>query len=283
MNHIKLYRTRKGIFAEYQQQWYHISVEWDELVNRQPLFSALRALLADVLSQPDIASIVRGDLLPPIGSQEVWAAGVTYQRSKVARMEESEMSGAAACYDKVYMAERPELFFKATPQRTVGHGDEIYIRRDSDWNVPEPELTLFVNREGNISGYTIGNDMSSRSIEGENPLYLPQAKTYERCAAIGPCLLVTELPIPSDTLIQMKIYRNGAMLFHDHISISQMKRTHTELVEYLYRGCRFLHGCYLMTGTCLVPGNGFTLQENDLVEIAIDHIGVLLNTVKAGV
>ncbi|CAL1517770.1 fumarylacetoacetate hydrolase family protein [Chitinophaga sp. MM2321] len=280
MNDLKLYKTSKGIFVEYQEHWYTINAVWDELVNRKDLYNNIKSELAKLSPQQDAAALVQQHILPPIGDQEVWAAGVTYYRSKVARMDESEIAGGASFYDKVYEAARPELFFKATPQRTVGHEQEIYIRRDSTWNVPEPELTLFINKYAQIAGYTIGNDMSSRSIEGENPLYLPQAKSYDKSAAIGPCLLITEHPIPQDTTIAMKIQRNGEELFNDSILINQMKRTHTELVEYLYRECSFPNGCFLMTGTCLVPENNFTLHEKDQIEIKIDHIGILRNTVK---
>ena len=219
-------------------------------------------------------------ILAPIGSQEVLAAGVTYLRSKVARMEESEESGGATFYDKVYDAVRPELFFKATAQRVVGMNDFVRIGKDSTWDVPEPELVLAINSSGKIVGYTIGNDMSSRSIEGENPLYLPQAKYYKGSAAIGPCLLVTEKPLPSTTGINMMVERNGEIMFEGSTTIDQIKRTHEELVEFLYRECDFPGGCYLMTGTCVVPGNDFTLQSKDKVTITIEHIGRLVNVVE---
>jgi 2-dehydro-3-deoxy-D-arabinonate dehydratase len=179
----------------------------------------------------------------------------------------------------VYEAERPELFFKSTPARAVGHGQQVHIRKDSTWDVPEPELTLFINSYGHIQGYTIGNDMSSRSIEGENPLYLPQAKVYEKSAAIGPCLYVPENPLPPETEIHMQILRNNEVQYKDAVPISQMKRSHQELAGYLFRECDFPDGCYLMTGTCLVPDNSFTLQENDVVEITIPPIGTLVNYV----
>ena len=194
-------------------------------------------------------------------------------------MEESKTSGAASFYDLVYEADRPELFFKANAQRVVGHGDVVHIRKDSTWSVPEPELTLFINSKGNIQGYTIGNDMSSRSIEGENPLYLPQAKTFEHCAALGPCLYLTKDPISSDTIIAMDIIRESKVLYQDSVAISRMKRKHTELTSYLFRECEFPNGCFLMTGTCLVPPNDVTLQINDIVNIRIEGIGLLSNTV----
>jgi 2-dehydro-3-deoxy-D-arabinonate dehydratase len=195
-------------------------------------------------------------------------------------MEESEASGGANFYDKVYDAERPELFFKATPQRVVGNNDHVRIRKDSNWNVPEPELTLVINSSGKIIGYTIGNDMSSRSIEGENPLYLPQAKVYDKSAAIGPCLVITKNSIPASTKISMTIERNGMPVFKGGTAIDQMKRTHEELAGFLFRECSFPNGCYLMTGTCVVPDNDFTLQSGDRIVIGIEHIGTLANVVE---
>ena len=194
-------------------------------------------------------------------------------------MREAEEAGGGDFYDRVYDAERPEIFFKATAARTVGSGDIVNIRRDSSWDVPEPELTLFCNSHGSIEGYTIGNDMSSRSIEGENPLYLPQAKTYERCAGLGPCIYVIEEAISPDTEIQMEILRGGESMYKDQVKISMMKRTHTELVGYLFRECNFPKGCFLMTGTCLVPDENFTLKEGDMIHIKIDGIGELVNKV----
>ena len=217
--------------------------------------------------------------LPPIGSQEVWAAGVTYLRSRDARMEESKASGGADFYDKVYAAERPELFFKSQPQRVVADKGIVYIRKDSAWNVPEPELTLFINAQGSIQGYTIGNDMSSRSIEGENPLYLPQAKVYGKSASLGPCLYVPEQPISKETTISITIHRDGAEMFNDTIQLNRMKRELPELAEYLFREMDFEAGCYLMTGTGMVPGNEFTLHVGDVVSITIEGIGTLTNTV----
>jgi 2-dehydro-3-deoxy-D-arabinonate dehydratase len=217
---------------------------------------------------------------PPIHGQEVWAAGVTYLRSKVARMEESKDAGGGDFYDKVYAADRPELFFKAQPYRVSGHEGLIRIRKDSSWNVPEPELTLFISSAGTIEGYTIGNDVSSRSIEGENPLYLPQAKSYEKSAAIGPCLYVTDQPLPATTHIHISISRSDAVLFENSIPISNMKRSQVELVAWLTRDLVFPHGCYLMTGTGIVPPDSFTLKPGDVVAISIDHIGTLQNTVS---
>jgi len=224
-------------------------------------------------------ALLNSRLLAPIGAQEVWAAGVTYLRSRDARMEESKESGGATFYDKVYEAERPELFFKSQPHRVAAHDEEVYIRHDSTWNVPEPELTLFISPSGTIQGYTIGNDMSSRSIEGENPLYLPQAKVYQRSAALGPCLYVPAHPLPTTTRISMVIRRGGKDVYAGEVAISQIKRKLSDLAAWLYRDMDFPNGCFLMTGTCLVPGNEFTLEKGDKVEITIDHIGTLSNTV----
>ena len=192
-------------------------------------------------------------------------------------MEESEEDGNF--YDKVYYEKRPELFFKANPQRVAGPRQDVFIRKDSNWDVPEPELALLINAKAQIVGYTIGNDMSSRNIEGENPLYRPQAKIYERSAALGPCLLVTQKAIASDSIISMHILRNGYTVFRDRISLNRMKRTFAELVEYLYKECDFPQGCYLMTGTGIVPPNDFTLQVDDEIRISIDGIGTLVNFV----
>jgi 2-dehydro-3-deoxy-D-arabinonate dehydratase len=195
-------------------------------------------------------------------------------------MEESAGSGAADLYDKVYAAERPELFFKSMPHRVAGHDQVVFIRRDSNWNVPEPELTLYINSRGSIAAYTVGNDMSSRSIEGENALYLPQAKIYERSAALGPCLYVPKEPLPAGTPIRMSIHRDGQLKYADETQIGRMKRSFTELAGYLYRECDFQNGCFLMTGTCLVPPNDFTLLPGDVVSISIDPIGRLVNTIS---
>ena len=191
-------------------------------------------------------------------SQEVWAAGVTYFRSRTARMEEAKDSGGGSFYDKVYRAERPELFLKATPHRVASPGEPVRIRKDSRWNVPEPELTLAINTQGRIFGYTIGNDMSSRDIEGENPLYLPQAKVYHRSAALGPCLLVGE-PLPATTEIALEIRRGGVPVFNGRTALTEIKRSFTELAAFLFRENTFPHGAYLMTGTGIVPPDEFTL------------------------
>jgi len=194
-------------------------------------------------------------------------------------MEESKDAGGGDFYARVYDAQRPELFFKAPAYRTVGSGEVVRIRKDSKWNVPEPELTLFICSSGTIEGYTIGNDMSSRDIEGENPLYLPQAKSYNGSAAIGPCLYVPGDPIKADTMISIEILRKNQRVFSGEISINRMKRKHTELVEYLFREMSFPHGTYLMTGTGIVPPDTFTLNVDDEVRISIEGIGTLSNRV----
>lgn len=215
----------------------------------------------------------------PIGNQEVWAAGVTYFRSRTARMEEAESAGGDVFYDKVYEAERPELFFKATAARTRGHRDLVAIRSDSTWDVPEPEFTLAISSSGKIFGYTIGNDMSSRSIEGENPLYLPQAKVYRGSCSIGPCLVVGDLPSP-ETAVRIEIRRIGDVVFEGQTHLSQLKRSAEELAGYLFRCNEFSHGTYLMTGTGIVPDSDFTLAAGDEVAISIDGVGTLVNGVE---
>jgi 2-dehydro-3-deoxy-D-arabinonate dehydratase len=274
---MKLFKTTQGVFLQDNESVYKLRQQWDEVVNRDDLYNYLSEITTT-------AEKIAGDkwqkgLVAPIANQEVWAAGVTYLKSRDARMEESQTSGGSDLYSRVYDADRPELFFKATPQRVVGHMQDVSIRKDSTWNVPEPELTLFINTRGKIQGYTIGNDMSSRSIEGENALYLPQAKTYDRSAAIGPGLYVTQAPISKDTVISIVIKRNGKAVYADKTPLSRMKRPLEELAGFLFRECTFPNGCYLMTGTCLVPPNDFTLQLHDVVEISIDGIGTLVNTV----
>ena len=217
-------------------------------------------------------------LLPPLDRQEVWAAGVTYKRSRTARMEESQ--GAARFYDLVYDAPRPELFFKATPHRVAGPGGQVRIRQDSAWNVPEPELALVLNSRMELVGLTIGNDMSSLDIEGENPLYLPQAKVYDGSCALGPCVtLALGMPVGGKIGIGMTVRRGGKPAFEGTTNIGQMARTFDDLIGYLARDSSFPDGAILLTGTGIVPGDDFTLQPGDVVEISIDGIGTLVNTV----
>jgi len=273
---MKLYRSRSGIFAEHRGLFYAIpSSSWEVLVAREDLFAHLGGLMRG--TKPIKAA--PQDLLPPIGSQEVWAAGVTYYRSRNARMEEAKSAGGGDFYDRVYNATRPELFFKATAHRVVGDGAKVAIRQDASWSVPEPELTLFVTPGGKIAGYTIGNDMSSRDIEGENPLYLPQAKVYDRSCALGPCLLVCEEPLPLDTSIALEIRRGTETVFAGSTTLKEMKRKPEELVEYLYRSSSFPQGCFLLTGTGVVPPESFTLKHGDKIRITIPPIGTLVNVV----
>lgn len=277
---MKLYKTAKGIFLLEENKVYSINESWDVLLNQDTLYQYLLAITKQNAPEEGMTVAMLDSMaLAPIGSQELWAAGVTYLRSREARMEESKQSGGADFYQKVYDAERPELFFKALPHRVVGTGQEVYIRKDSTWNVPEPELTLFINSKGNIQGYTIGNDMSSRSIEGENPLYLPQAKSYEKSAALGPCVWVPESPIPASSSVSISIKRQGAEVFAGTILLSQMKRSLSELAGWLFRECDFQNGVYLMTGTGIVPPDHFTLAIGDIITIQIEGIGQLQNTV----
>jgi 2-dehydro-3-deoxy-D-arabinonate dehydratase len=280
---MRIYRTTNGIVLESGGEFKQIApTDWDAYINRDTLFEDATADFNSddaVLKNTDWLTDIQ-PILPPIQSQEVWASGVTYLRSRDARMDESKVAGGDTFYDKVYEADRPELFFKASARRTVGTNDSVRIRKDSTWDVPEPELTLFVTSSGKIVGYTAGNDMSSRSIEGENPLYLPQAKSYDRCASLGPCLYVPGEPIAPETLISLVIERAGEVAFSQSIQINQMKRTHTELVSFLFRECSFPDGVFLMTGTGIVPPNTFTLQSDDQITITIEGIGTLTNWVE---
>lgn len=224
-------------------------------------------------------------LLPPIDQQEVWAAGVTYKRSQAARMEESE--AAKDCYDRVYQSERPELFFKATPGRVSGTGQSLRIRQDSHWNVPEPEFALAINSRGQIVGVTIGNDMSSRDIEGENPLYLPQAKVYDQCCGLGPWVVLAseywkEFPSPQSVEISLKIEREGAPVFQGETNLAQLARPLEGLVEFLFRDQHFPKGVFLLTGTGIIPESDFTLQPQDQVHISVSGIGILSNEIIQG-
>jgi 2-dehydro-3-deoxy-D-arabinonate dehydratase len=251
--------------------------------------------LADILEADDPASTVEFlvdtsvkplplsevKLLAPIDQQEVWAAGVTYERSKKARMQESD--AAADCYDRVYEADRPELFFKATPHRVAGPGQPIRIRQDSAWNVPEPELGLVLNSRLELVGFTIGNDVSSRDIEGENPLYLPQAKVYDECCGLGPCItLAAGMPDPKDVMIQLDVVRGKEVVFRGTTSVTSMVRSYADLIGWLGRDNSFPHGAVLLTGTGIIPSDDFTLKPRDIVEIGITGIGTLANPVVQG-
>ncbi|HEY6372381.1 MAG TPA: fumarylacetoacetate hydrolase family protein [Candidatus Sulfotelmatobacter sp.] len=274
---MKLYRSRHGFVAEQASRYYALHASsWDDLVRHEDLRDYLEQLIAE--GKP-VDAAAPPDLLPPIGSQEVWAAGVTYYRSRDARMEEAKGAGGGDFYDRVYQAKRPELFFKSAPHRVVGPEANVAIRDDASWSVPEPELTLFVSPGGKIAGYTIGNDMSSRDIEGENPLYLPQAKVYDRSCALGPCLLIADEPLSAATEIALEIRRSGAVAFSGATTLKEMKRKPEELVEYLYRNNSFPYGCFLLTGTGIVPPDSFTLKSGDEIRIAIPPIGTLVNRV----
>jgi 2-dehydro-3-deoxy-D-arabinonate dehydratase len=270
-----LYRTSKGIYLYRDSTWHRLGDEdWDTLFNRKDLHAYLSEASSNYTA---IAPPTPMSILAPIGSQEVWAAGVTYFRSRTARMEESKDAGGGTFYDRVYAAERPEIFFKATPQRVANPGQRMHLRSDSGWMVPEPELTLAINARGEIIGYTAGNDLSCRDIEGENPLYLPQAKCFKLCASLGPCIYISKKMLPPETVIHLRIKRGEVTAFEGQTTLDQLKRTPTELAEFLYRDNTFPTGAFLMTGTGIVPGDEFTLHSGDAVHITIQGIGTLSN------
>ena len=253
------------------------------------------ATLADILATDDPAAcatslidsaaskipLANVRLLAPIDRQEVWAAGVTYRRSQIARMEESV--DGASFYDKVYVAPRPEIFFKATPQRVRGPGEPLRIRGDADWNVPEPELALVLDPKLRLVGFTVGNDMSARDIEGENPLYLPQAKTYDACCGLGPWItLSAAMPQPAEIAIKLTVRRGAGVAYAGATNVGQMARSFDDLIGWLGRECSFPDGAFLLTGTGIVPDDSFTLAGGDTVEITIAGIGTLVNSVVRG-
>jgi 2-dehydro-3-deoxy-D-arabinonate dehydratase len=277
---MKLYKLKQGILVELDGQHYRLDIQnWDDLINDDQIIQTLNERIKNQPPTGDWQKILTAQIDAPMQGQELWASGVTYERSRQGRQEESKNSGGADFYARVYEAERPELFFKANRNRVVGHGGNVRIRRDSKWDVPEPELVLVITRARKIIGYSIGNDMSSRSIEGENPLYLPQAKCYDGCAALGPCIYLTDKPLPMDTQIKLNIARAGKSVFSGDIAISRIKRKFEDLVAFLYRECTFPQGALLMTGTGIVPGNDFTLQSGDEITITIESIGTLRNRV----
>jgi 2-dehydro-3-deoxy-D-arabinonate dehydratase len=274
---VRLFRTKTGCVVERDWRYFRVEgADWDSLLVQEDLKVALEELIEGRESTPGFHE---AELLAPIGQQEVWAAGVTYYRSRGARMEESRDAGGGSFYDRVYSAERPELFFKSTASRTVGTGGKVRIRADATWSVPEPELTLLVSPGGNITGYTIGNDMSSRDIEGENPLYLPQAKVYSGSCALGPGILVSSEPLDRSTEIEIAIARAGSVVFEGQVALTELKRDPRTLVEYLFRDNEFPDGCFLMTGTGIVPDCSFTLASGDRIRITIEPIGTLENEV----
>jgi 2-dehydro-3-deoxy-D-arabinonate dehydratase len=272
---LKIYKINSGALIEHRDASYPVDVPWDDLIARDDLHQFLQNSITNSRATEPAPE----NILAPIGSQEVWAAGVTYIRSRDARMEESQSAGGGDFYDRVYNAERPELFFKSTPHRVVGPGGKVAIRSDAKWSVPEPELALLISPTGKIIGYTVANDMSSRDIEGENPLYLPQAKVYNRSCALGPCILITSDPLPRSTEISLEILRNRQIAFEGSTTLSSLKRDPTTLVEYLYRDNSFPHGCFLLTGTGIVPPDSFTLHHGDEIRISITGIGSLVNFV----
>jgi 2-dehydro-3-deoxy-D-arabinonate dehydratase len=277
---VLLYRTPSGAVVESDGLHFLVdeaaadAARWDALLEA----ADLRATLADAVARGrKTAAPTR--LLSPVGTQEVWAAGVTYYRSRTARMEESKAAGGGSFYDRVYEADRPELFFKATPGRVIAPGGTMRLRRDSKWMVPEPELALVINSRAQIIGYTVGNDLSCRDIEGENPLYLPQAKVFDGCAALGPAVRVAAEPLPPETRIALSILRGGKEVFAGDTALTQLRRAPAALVEYLYRELSFPTGAFLMTGTGIVPPDEFTLVAGDEMRISIDGVGTLVNTV----
>jgi 2-dehydro-3-deoxy-D-arabinonate dehydratase len=264
-------------YVEHEGRYYRIPIgSWNAIVNHPDLAGFLVALVANAKPAADFDV---QKVMAPLESQSVWAAGVTYYRSRSARMAEAKDAGGGSFYDRVYTAKRPELFFKSSPEHVAGPGQNVHIRRDAKWSVPEPELTVLLDAHGRIVGYTVGNDMSSRDIEGENPLYLPQAKVYDRSCALGPCILVGNEPLPLETPIGVEIQRRGATVFSGSTNLAGLKRPIPELAEYLFRENSFQHGVFLMTGTGIVPPDEFSLAAGDRVRITIDPIGTLENDV----
>jgi len=276
---VKLYRTTDGVVLVADEKPILLDEEWDDLFNRKDLAAHLRKAARRAKGRKGGFDPDRVGLLPPIGAQEVWAAGVTYYRSRDARMDESKEAGGGDFYARVYEADRPELFFKASPHRVAGHRQPVRIRKDSKWNVPEPELALAVNAAGDIFGYTLCNDMSSRDIEGENPLYLPQAKVYDGSCGLGPGILVADEPPPPSTEIRLAIFRGKETAFEGATTLDRLKRTPRSLVDWLFRDNSFPDGCFLSTGTGVVPPDGFTLRSGDEIRITIAPIGTLVNMV----
>jgi 2-dehydro-3-deoxy-D-arabinonate dehydratase len=274
---LKLFRTAAGWIVEHDGRRLRLPHEATAgLTVRDDLPEYLSSVARPLATVDDSAL---DHLLAPIERQEVWAAGVTYLRSRTARMEEAKVSAGSQFYDLVYNAERPELFFKAAAWRVVAPGQPVRIRRDARWNVPEPELALIISPAGQIVGYTAGNDMSSRDIEGENPLYLPQAKVYDGSCALGPAIVVSAEPPPATTAIALEIRRRSQPVFTGSTTLSTMKRDLGTLVAYLYRETSFPDGCVLLTGTGIVPPDDFTLARGDEIAITIDGVGTLRNVV----
>jgi 2-dehydro-3-deoxy-D-arabinonate dehydratase len=272
-----LYRTTKGFLLKSGAQFFNVhATDFDELLNLPLLHSHLLDVSWKApATQPPLGE----EILKPVGTQEIWAAGVTYERSREGRREESKESGAAVFYSKVYEAERPELFFKAAGWRVVGPNGKIHIRKDARWSVPEAELVLVINKDGKIIGYTLGNDVSSRDIEGENPLYLPQAKVYDGSCALGPAIWISDRPLDLNAEITLVVERADKPVFQGSVPLSRIRRGFDELAEYLYRELSFPVGAFLFTGTGIVPPTDFTLLSGDSVKIALEPIGELVNEV----
>jgi 2-dehydro-3-deoxy-D-arabinonate dehydratase len=273
-----LYRTREALFVHHEDHAYPLQeTSLDTLLALPDLHEHIAETIHHA---PPADHLLHTAPLAPVNNQEVWAAGVTYFSSRRARIAESKDAGGGDFYDRVYSAERPELFFKSLVYKVAGPGTPVRIRRDATWSVPEPELTLVINSRGEIVGYTIGNDMSSRDIEGTNPLYLPQAKVYDRSCAIGPGILLSKTPLPVTTAIGLRILRSNQTAFSGTATLAELRREPETLVEYLFRDQTFPHGCFLLTGTGIVPPDSFTLHVNDEIHISIEGIGNLVNTVE---
>jgi 2-dehydro-3-deoxy-D-arabinonate dehydratase len=273
-----LYRTTKGFLLNADRKFFTVhGTDFDELLNLPNLYDHLVEVSHKVpATEPPLPE----DILAPVGTQEIWAAGVTYERSREGRREESKESGAAVFYSKIYEAERPEIFFKAPGWRAIGPGGKIRVRKDARWSVPEPELVLVINADQQIVGYTLGDDVSSRDIEGENPLYLPQAKVYDGSCALGPAIYVTNQPLDLNVEITLVVERSDKPVFQGSVPLARIRRSFTELVEYLYLELDFPVGALLFTGTGIVPPNDFTLVSGDVVRIAAAPIGELMNEVS---
>lgn len=272
---MKLYRTAETVIVEHEASFYPLpATTWDELLCDPAVLEKARTA---TVGEP--VAFIPSAALAPIMSQEVWASGVTYFRSRSARIEESKDAGGGTFYDGVYSAVRPELFFKSNGWRVIGPGGAVRIRTDATWSVPEPELTLVLDPAGKIIGYTIGNDMSSRDIEGENPLYLPQAKVYDGSCALGPAVLLAETPIEKSAKIEITITRSGQVAFTGQTTLAELKRAPEDLARCLFSNLSFPHGVYLMTGTGIVPEDSFTLHSGDVISITIDALGTLTNYV----
>lgn len=276
---MRIFKKEGGVLVQKGQVFYFMEENWDSFICNDAIYDDTLARIKKMAPSGNDFSQVSESAMAPVGKQEIWASGVTYFSSREARMEESKGAGGGDFYDRVYHAERPELFFKSAPYRAVGHGGRVRIRKDSKWNVPEPELTLVITPNAKIIGYTIGNDMSSRDIEGENPLYLPQAKSYDGSAAVGPCILLAKTPLAPETKIKLRIVRKDEEVYNGETSVQRMKRKLIDLVHYLYREMSFPHGSLLMTGTGIVPPDSFSLTHGDVIHITIEGIGTLTNTV----